>query len=218
MEGEKTQEQMGRMNQELNSVWGQGGSALPSSLDHAQEKAWIAESQRGDTMAFNRLVLKWERAIYNVAMRMLQDRDDAAEAAQEVFLLAYRNIRRFRQDAKFSTWLYRIAINHCISRARRRPQGTHVTLDGGSPGTPPPMQLRVMENQEGELLQEENRNRVLSALAFLPPEQRAVVELKFFQELTFEDIAAVLQVPLSTIKSRLYSGLEMMKVRLGGRA
>lgn len=206
------------MNQELNSVWGQGGSALPSSLDHAQEKAWIAESQRGDTMAFNRLVLKWERAIYNVAMRMLQDRDDAAEAAQEVFLLAYRNIRRFRQDAKFSTWLYRIAINHCISRARRRPQGTHVTLDGGSPGTPPPMQLRVMENQEGELLQEENRNRVLSALAFLPPEQRAVVELKFFQELTFEDIAAVLQVPLSTIKSRLYSGLEMMKVRLGGRA
>lgn len=205
------------MNQELNSVWGQG-SSLPSSLDHAQEKAWIAASQRGDAMAFNRLVLKWERTVYNVAMRMLQDRDDAAEAAQEVFLLAYRNIRRFRQDAKFSTWLYRIAINHCISRARRRPPGTHVTLDGGNPGAQPPMQLRVRETQEGELLREESRNRVLSALAFLPAEQRAVVELKFFQELTFEDIAAVLQVPLSTIKSRLYSGLEMMKVRLGGGA
>ena len=205
------------MNQELNSVWGQG-SPLASSLDHAQEKAWIAASQRGDTMAFNRLVLKWERTIYNVAMRMLQDPDDAAEAAQEVFLLAYRNIRRFRQDAKFSTWLYRIAINHCISRARRRPPGTHVNLDGGNPSAPTPVQLRVTETQEGELLREENRNRVLSALAFLPPEQRAVVELKFFQELTFEDIAAVLQIPLSTIKSRLYSGLELMKVRLGGRA
>jgi RNA polymerase sigma-70 factor (ECF subfamily) len=217
MEGEQTQEQMGKMNQRLNSVWGQG-SSLPSPLDHAQEKAWIAASQRGDTMAFNRLVLKWERTIYNVAMRMLQDRDDAAEAAQEVFLLAYQNIRRFRQDAKFSTWLYRIAINHCISRARRRPPGTHVTLDGGNPGAPPPMQLRVTETQEGELLREESRNRVLSALAFLPVEQRAVVELKFFQELTFEDIAAVLQVPLSTIKSRLYSGLEMMKVTLGARA
>jgi len=151
-------------------------------------------------------------------MRMLQDRDDAAEAAQEVFLLAYRNIRRFRQDARFSTWLYRIAINHCVSRARRRPPGTHIALDGGNPSAPPPAQLRITETQEGELLQEENRSRVLSALAFLPPEQRAVVELKFFQELTFEDIAAVLQVPLSTIKSRLYAGLELLKVRLGRRA
>ena len=205
------------MDHELNSVWGQRG-LLPGSPDHAQEKAWIAASQRGDTMAFNRLVLKWERTIYNVAMRMLQDRDDAAEAAQEVFLLAYRNIRRFRQDARFSTWLYRIAINHCISRARRRPPGTHVTIDDSSPGAPPPAQLRVTETQEGELLREESRNRVLSALAFLPPEQRAVVELKFFQELTFEDIAAALQLPLSTVKSRLYAGLELLKVRLGGRA
>jgi len=205
------------MDHELNSVWGQSG-LLPGSPDHAQEKAWIAASQRGDTMAFNRLVLKWERTIYNVAMRMLQDRDDAAEASQEVFLLAYRNIRRFRQDARFSTWLYRIAINHCISRARRRPPGTHVTIDDSSAGAPPPAQLRVNETQEGELLREESRNRVLSALAFLPPEQRAVVELKFFQELTFEDIAAALQLPLSTVKSRLYAGLELLKVRLGGRA
>ena len=205
------------MNHELNSVWGQS-SSLAGSPDHAQEKAWIAASQRGDAMAFNRLVLKWERTVYNVGMRMLQDRDDAAEAAQEIFLLAYQNIRRFRQDARFSTWLYRIAINHCISRARRRPPGTHVALDSGSPGAPPPAQLRVTETQEGELLREESRNRVMSALAFLPPEQRAVVELKFFQELTFEDIAAVLQIPLSTVKSRLYAGLDLLKVRLGGRA
>jgi RNA polymerase sigma-70 factor, ECF subfamily len=215
MEGERAQK-MEKTNQEGNCVWGRSGS-LPVPPDHVQDSAWVAASQRGDHLAFNRLVLKWEKTIYNVAMRMLQDRDEAAEAAQDVFLLAYRNIRRFRQDAKFSTWLYRIAINHCISRARRRPQGTHIPIEAGDQHAPPPVQLRVTETQEGELLRKEGRQRVHSALAFLPPEQRAVVELKFFQELTFEDIAAILQIPLSTIKSRLYTGLEFLKIRLGSQ-
>jgi RNA polymerase sigma-70 factor (ECF subfamily) len=73
----------------------------------------------------------------------------------------------------------------------------------------------VVESQTGELLRSEKKRRVLGALARLLPEQQAVIELKFFQELTFEEIAEVLDIPLSTIKSRLYSGLEMLKVRLG---
>ncbi len=186
--------------------------------DQVQESAWVAASQRGDTLAFNRLVLKWEQTIYNVALRMLQNRDEATEAAQEVFLLAYRNIRRFRQDARFSTWLYRIAINHCVSRARRRPPGLHISLDSDDSATAPARQLQTADTQEADLLRAEDRLRVHTALAFLPPEQRAVIELKFFQELTFEDIAAVLQVPLSTIKSRLYAGMELLKVRLSARA
>lgn len=208
---------MGRVSEEMNSAWSPGRSS-PDSLDPVQENAWVEESQRGNTLAFNRLVLKWERTIYNVSLRILQDRDEAAEATQEVFLSAFKNIRRFRQDARFSTWLYRIAVNHCISRARRRPLGTHIPLDSGNEGAAPPEQLRVMGNQESELLGTENRNRVRAALAFLPPDQRAVIELKFFQDLTFEDIAAILEIPLSTIKSRLYSGLDLLKVRLGHRA
>ena len=190
---------------------------MPASPDHVQETAWVAASQGGDTLAFNRLVLKWERTVYNVALRMLQDRDEAAEATQEVFLAAFRNIRRFRQDSKFSTWIYRIAVNHCVSRARRRPQGTHFSLDSDEQGARP-AELSITGTQDGELLRAENRSRVRTALAFLPPDQRAVIELKFFQELTFEDIAAILQVPLSTIKSRLYAGLEILKVRLGAAA
>ncbi len=205
------------MNQELGSAWSRNksSSALP---DQVQESAWVAASQRGDTLAFNRLVLKWEQTVYNVALRMLQNRDEATEAAQEVFLLAYKNIRRFRQDAKFSTWLYRIAVNHCVSQARQRPPGLHVSLDSDDATAAPAQQLRTGETQEGELLRAENRTRVHTALSFLPPEQRAVIELKFFQELTFEDIAAVLQVPLSTIKSRLYAGMEILKVRLSAGA
>jgi RNA polymerase sigma-70 factor (ECF subfamily) len=205
------------MKDDLTAMWNRDAS-LPAAPEYVQEDAWVISSQRGDALAFNRLVLKWESRVYNLALRMLQHPDEAAEATQEVFLSAYKSIRRFRRNAKFSTWLYRIALNHCISRARRRPQGAHFSLDDGLAGATQADRLRAPDSQEGELLRAENRQRVRSAMAFLPPEQRAVVELKFFQEMTFDDIAAVLEVPLSTIKSRLYAALDSLRVRLGARA
>jgi RNA polymerase sigma-70 factor (ECF subfamily) len=205
------------MKDDLTAMWNRDAS-LPAAPEYVQEDAWVISSQRGDALAFNRLVLKWESRVYNLALRMLQHPDEAAEATQEVFLSAYKSIRRFRRNAKFSTWLYRIALNHCISRARRRPQGAHFSLDDGLEGATQADRLRAPDSQEGELLRAENRQRVRSAMAFLPPEQRAVVELKFFQEMTFDDIAAVLEVPLSTIKSRLYAALDSLRVRLGARA
>jgi RNA polymerase sigma-70 factor, ECF subfamily len=202
------------MEESLNSVLPDLGADANTS-DQVQETAWVAASQGGDTVAFNRLVLKWEKSIYNLALRMLHQPEEAAEAAQEVFISAFKSIRRFRRDSRFSTWLYRIAVNHCISRLRRRPPGVHYSLDDGRPGTRVSAALPVRESHEREMLQEESRNRVRQALEYLSADQKAVVELKFFQELTFEEIADVVQAPLSTIKSRLYSGLETLKVRLG---
>jgi len=190
-----------------------GDSATPA--EQAQENSWVSGSQRGDGLSFNRLVLKWEKNVYNLALRMLQDRDEAAEGTQEIFLLAFKNIRRFRHDSKFSTWLYRIAVNHCITRVRRRPQGIHLSIDGDGAELRPVEQLMIKESQAGELMRSEQRRRVMDALSHLQAEQQAVIELKFFQEMTFEEIADALGIPLSTIKSRLYSGLEMLKVRLG---
>src|SRR5512136_768853 len=190
-----------------------GDSSMAS--EQAQESSWVAASRRGDVLAFNRLVLKWERTIYNVAFRMLQDREDAADAAQEIFLLAYKGIRRFREDSRFSTWLYRIALNHCVTRVKQRPSGIHLSLDNDDAVEKPAEQLAVAESQAGELLRLEQQHRLLIALSHLQAEQQAVIELKFFQEMTFEEIAQVLDVPLSTIKSRLYAGLEMLKTRLG---
>jgi RNA polymerase sigma-70 factor (ECF subfamily) len=143
---------------------------------------------------------------------MLQDPEEAAEASQEVFLLAYRGLRRFKEDARFSTWLYRIAVNHCISRIRKRPPGIHYSLDDDGPHRE---RLPALESHEQNAVLADTQARVRRALEYLPAEQRAVVELKFFQELTFEEIAEVTQAPLSTVKSRLYSGLETLKVRLG---
>jgi RNA polymerase sigma-70 factor (ECF subfamily) len=203
------------MEESLNSVLPKDLGADGNFPDQMQETAWVAASQGGDTVAFNRLVLKWEKPIYNLSLRMLQQPEEAAEAAQEIFISAFKSIRRFRRDSRFSTWLYRIAVNHCISRLRRRPPGVHFSLDDRRPETLVSAALPAQESHEGELLREESRNRVRQALEYLSADQKAVVELKFFQELTFEEIAAVVQAPLSTIKSRLYAGLETLKVRLG---
>lgn len=192
------------------------GEVMRSPInDPEQDSIWVSTSQKGDTAAFNHLVLKWEKNIYNIALRMLRDPDEAAEATQEAFFLAFKNIRRFRNDSKFSTWLYRIVLNHCLTCVRKRPPATHLPIDSPNNETNTIRHLKTTETPDGNLLRLEQQNIVLAALMHLPPEQQAVIELKFFQELTFEEIAVILNTPLSTIKSRLYSGLEILKARLG---
>lgn len=179
-----------------------------------QELAWIKASQKGDSAAFNHLVLKWEKSIYNLSLRMLQNPDEAAETTQEVFFNAYRNIRSFRGQARFSTWLYRIAANHCISRLRRRPAATACSLDELlSPGGPE-TQLLSQPSHEEECIRVEKQAHINRILGALEPEQRIVVDMKYFREMTFEEISNCLEIPASTIKTRLYSALEIMKNRM----
>jgi RNA polymerase sigma-70 factor, ECF subfamily len=204
------------MEQILDSALSKNRSNSAGPPEKTQETAWVLASQRGDTVAFNRLVLKWEKPIYNLCLRMLRDSDEAAEATQEVFLLAFKSVRRFRLHSQFSTWLYRIAANYCTSRLRKRPAGVHLSLDGSEEGMHLRHNLPASGSHERDFLQAESDCRIRSALEFLQPEQRIVVELKFFQNLTFEEIAGILETPLSTVKSRLYHGLESLKERLGG--
>ena len=204
-----------QMGESLESAIDDSHSPASSAGETGQEAIWVAASRSGDSLAFNRLVLRWEKRIYNLTLRMLGDKDEAEEATQEVFLSAFRGIRRFRHDAKFSTWLYRIAVNQCITRLRRKPPGIHCSLDDQDSDARPLVELPAHESHEAEFLLEESRRKVRNALEHLPPEQRTVVELKFFQELTFEEISGIVDMPASTVKSRLYAGLEVLKVRLG---
>ena len=189
------------------------GLLKETAADSDQELIWIEAGRNGDARAFNSLVLKWEKRVYNIALRMLRDRGEAEEATQEAFLLAWRNIRKFRRDSKFSTWLCRIVVNHCLTRLQQRPSGIRQTLPEENE-TFISSGFQVAETQTESLLRDERQRLILDALARLSPDQRAVVELKFFQEMTFEEIGAVLNVPLSTIKSRLYSGLAELRVKL----
>jgi len=154
----------------------------------------------GDSEAFNLLIRHWERPIYNFIVRMIGDRDEAMDLSQDCFMKAYRELRTLKDRDRFSSWLYRIAHNACLSRLRKNHGKTWVELDpeAGRPHTP-----------------FENRLAVEKALGQLPKDQREVVILKVFQDLKFEEIAMIQDAPISTVKSRLYMAFDKLRSILG---
>lgn len=169
----------------------------------------------GDGDAFGEIVRRWERKIYALTFGMLGSAEDARDATQETFISAYRNLGGFRGEAKVSSWLHRIAVNHCISRQRRAYARVETRLDdevesAGESFLATPAQASPAASAEGR----ERTAAIRRAVASLPPELREVVLMKEFEELTFQEIADALGVPLSTVKSRLYTALRQLRMRL----
>lgn len=176
----------------------------------------VAAFQRGETSAFDTLVGRWDRKIQGAIYRMVGPTEDARDLCQEAFLKAYRGLRTFRQDARFSSWLYQIAVNVCRDRLRRRRGRTHVSLDElGETGESPPV---AVGPSALDLVEARDLSRtVAGAVAALPEEQREVIVLKEYEGLTFLEIAEVLGIPVSTVKTRLYRGLTQLRQRLEGQ-
>jgi RNA polymerase sigma-70 factor (ECF subfamily) len=178
--------------------------------DSISDATCVRRLQRGDINAFEILVRRHEKAIFNLLYRMLGDYDDAAETSQEVFLSAYRAIGHFRGEANFSTWLYRIAINHATTRrksvtSRQRKQ---VPFDGSE---------MIDDSQLGpaeSLEKKELRERVQRALNELEPEDATVILLRDLQDTPYEEVAQVLEIPVGTVKSRLHRARQALKARL----
>ena len=177
----------------------------------------VARSQGGDLDSFNQLVLRWERPIYALAYRVIGREEDARDVAQETFLRAFRALKGFKGQAKFSSWLYRITLNLCrdwIRRERRTPvvqapEGIDVIELAGE-GTP-------SESIEELVSRHEIGRAVGKAMSQLPEEQRTAIMLKEYHGLTFQEIAGMLDCPLSTVKTRLYQGLSVLRRRLERR-
>ena len=174
----------------------------------------VERALTGDAEAFGELVRRWERRIFALTYGMLGREEDARDATQETFLAAFRNLRGFRGEAKVSSWLHRIAVNQCISRQRRAKVRSESALDDeqehdagsfASPVSESP--VRIVEGQQETLA-------VRRAINSLPVELRQVVVMKEFEELTFREIADALDLPLSTVKSRLYTALKQLQMRL----
>lgn len=172
----------------------------------------IERTLNGQPEAFNILVRRWERQVYSLALRMLNRDEEARDICQETFLSAFRNLNKFRGDAKFSSWIYRIALNCCHSRLRQR-SNIDVSLEqqqeekGFEPST-------SMESISEGMEREEIAAMVQRALAGLPPEMRQVIVMKEYQGMKFHEIAEVLNIPISTVKTRVYTGLNQLKQRL----
>jgi RNA polymerase sigma-70 factor (ECF subfamily) len=174
----------------------------------------VARSRGGDLDSFNQLVVRWERPIYALAYRVIGREEDARDVAQETFLRAFRALKGFKGQAKFSSWLYRITLNLCrdwIRRERRTPiaqtpEGVDL-IELAAEATP-------SESIEDLVSRKELGRAVAKAMSHLPDDQRTAIILKEYHGLTFQEIADLLDCPLSTVKTRLYQGLTVVRRQL----
>jgi RNA polymerase sigma-70 factor (ECF subfamily) len=168
----------------------------------------IRQATRGNVESFNLLVSRWEKRVYNYLLRITANREDALDLTQDAFLKAYQNLRKLDDPGRFAPWLYRIAHNEAYSMFRKRkpqtdveqiePEATQTKITvGGSAVFPIELSLAVA-----------------SALGRLSVDQREAVVLKIYQGFKFEEMAEILSCPVSTIKSRLYTALELLKIEL----
>jgi RNA polymerase sigma-70 factor (ECF subfamily) len=166
----------------------------------------IEACRQGEREAFDRLVERYQRDVYRLCYRYVNNHQDANDMAQEAFLKAYRALKRFRGDSAFSTWLYRIAVNTCLNfrAARRVPQeelSEH--LADGATGM-------------AERMQEDERSaQVREAVARLPEKQRATLILKIYHDLTHEEVARVLGASVGTVKANLFHALGNLRKLMG---
>jgi RNA polymerase sigma-70 factor (ECF subfamily) len=170
----------------------------------------------GDIAAFDTLVQRWERKIQGAVYRIMGSGEEARDLTQETFLRAYRGLPSFKSEARFSSWLYQIALNLCRDRLRQRRGKTLMSIDDLDATTAARIERGGPSAQD--LVEARDLARlVASAMSELPEEQREVIVLKEYQGLTFQEIADTLEVPVSTVKTRLYRGLVQMRERLERR-
>ncbi len=170
----------------------------------------VRRVQGGDTDSFEILVRRHEKAVFNLIYRLLGNYDEALEIAQEVFLSAFKSIHQFRGEANFSTWLYRIGLNHASTRRKslHSSQQRHVPLDGTeviADGA-----LDPVKNVEHKEIQQ----RVQQALDSLDPEDARIILLRDLQDVPYEDVAEILDIPVGTVKSRLHRARQALRITL----
>jgi RNA polymerase sigma-70 factor (ECF subfamily) len=174
----------------------------------------VERALSGEPEAFSELVRRWERRIFALSFGMLGREEEARDATQETFLAAFRNLRAFRGEAKVSSWLHRIAVNQCITRQRRAKVRGETALEDEAEKNAAVFAMPAEASPARTIERLERSVAVKRAVSSLPPDLRQVVVMKEFEELTFQEISEALELPLSTVKSRLYTALRQLQMRL----
>src|SRR5262245_44038816 len=174
----------------------------------------VALATAGDLDSFNQLVRRWERPIFALAYRTLGREEDARDVTQETFLRAFRALPGFKGDSKFSSWLYRIALNLCRHWLRRDARRPMVNVPDGVEVHELAVDKQETASVEDLAARAELSRAVKAAMELLPAEQRTAIILKEYHGLTFQEIADVMNCPLSTAKTRLYQGLTLLRRHL----
>ena len=177
-------------------------------MNEDDDAARVRDCLAGNTQAFASLVERYDRPVYNVALRMLRNPEDARDIAQTVFMKAYQNLATYDPQYKFYSWIYRMAINESLNFQRVRDRGAG------------PVDERLADEGAGpsELLaDDQTRDLVLEAVDQLKPEHRAVIVLRYFVDRTYEDMGEILGIDAKTVKSRLYTARQLLKDQLALR-
>ena len=174
----------------------------------------VARSMGGDAESFNELVLRWERPIYALAYRVIGREEEARDVCQETFLRAFRALPGFKGQAKFSSWLYRIALNLCRDWIRRQRRAPVLQMPEGVEPNQLAAERGPVESIEDLVGRRQLSAVVEEAMALLPEEQRTAIILKEYHGMTFQEIADLQGCPLSTVKTRLYQGLTVLRRHL----
>ncbi|SDN80397.1 RNA polymerase sigma factor SigW [Bacillus sp. OK048] len=179
-------------------------------------KKRIKQVIKGDQDAFAEIVEIYSNSIYQLGYRMLGNRHEAEDIAQEAFIRAYVNIKSFNQDLKFSTWLFRIATNLCIDRIRKKKPDYYLDAEvSGTEGLT--MYSQLSSNSplpETELESLELQDTVQKEILKLPEKYRSVIVLKYIEELSLNEISEILDMPLGTVKTRIHRGREALRQQL----
>ncbi len=184
------------------------------SLD---ELALLRRARQGDVAAFEQLVLTYEKKVINLAYRLSGSREDAADLAQEALVRVYKSLDRFREQARFSTWLYRIVVNVCLDHQRSRKRQQTVSLDApleGNDGEVPRQIASDAVDPQEAAERSDLREAVQAAIGRLSGEHRTVLVMRDIQDMPYEEIGEVLGLPLGTVKSRLNRARQALKQEL----
>jgi RNA polymerase sigma-70 factor (ECF subfamily) len=179
-----------------------------AELDDTQ---FVAASRNGDQDAFAMLVQRHQRRVFNLVFRMLQNYEEASEITQETFLAAWQGLPSFRGDARFSTWLYRIAYNCCLKQLEQRKRDRTLQVAMQAECMP---ELNIEEQANAELEAHACQALVRKQLSTLPAKYRIVLILRHLQEMTYEEMAEILMLPIGTIKTHLFRARNLLKERL----
>jgi len=177
--------------------------SLPMVFENQDQDVSLVERyQAGDVTAFDEIMIRYERQIYRVCYRFVENREDAMDLAQEVFIKAFEHLGSFRRESSLKTWLYRVAMNHCINHVKKHTQEfVEVTEYTGSIGA----------SVQSQLEDREQREHLRRLVKQLPPKQKAILEMRIHEQLSYEEIAKISGRSVSTIKASVFFALEKIR-------
>lgn len=179
----------------------------------------IRKAKQGDTKAYDELLSKYKGSVYNLVFRMVRDKQEAEDLTQEAFIKAFKSLVSFNEDYAFSTWLYKIATNNCIDFFRKRKLQTY-SLDKPIKYKDSEIQQELPDpdlNPEKRILARERTQIIQEAINTLPEKYHTAIVLRHQEEKSYEEIAQILELPLGTVKARIFRAREMLNKALKDR-